>query len=283
MQEYKTLIDTGIKGNSSTGDILYDGGEKLNINMNNIYNTFGDYRLFDETMQGQGKQKLHGTGYYQKHTRTYYLDTPEGVEMGSLHDVDTSTGKLDIKLPAAKLGEGIVIINSNGSLSKDTPVILSTFGSDTIAGHGARLSLEMPKTKTTLWCTRQDQGIGVWEYRIESMFGNHQLAVDSDLMLDTTKKTIEIGNVDHYNTIKLLLHGVSQNQKSFKSSEMLISILHSSGEVYKTEYAVLKNNGDLFSIDFVIESGILKAKVKSLSGNVAFSIKSIGSIKVGAV
>lgn len=62
MQELKTLIDTGIKGNSSTGDILYDGGEKLNINMDSLWNVFGDYRLYDETTHGQGRQTLHAIG-----------------------------------------------------------------------------------------------------------------------------------------------------------------------------------------------------------------------------
>ncbi|QQK88288.1 hypothetical protein [Providencia phage PSTRCR_127] len=284
MQELKTLIDTGIKGNSSTGDILYDGGEKLNINMDSLWNVFGDYRLYDETTHGQGRQTLHATGYYQKHTRRYYLDSPNGVEMGSLHDVDTTDGKLDLKLPSSKFGEGIVIINSNGSLSPDTPLVVTTYGSDIILGHGRTLTLDIPKSRITIWCTRKDQGIGVWEYKVESLFGFQHIAINETVKLDTSVTSINIGNKNTYNSLKFLVHAISQDKSQFKSCEILVGIDHLTNKVYKTEYAVLKNSEDeLYDLDFVVDSGLLKANVKSNSGNVSFSIKSTDTIKVGAV
>lgn len=284
MQTSKQLIDTGIKGNSSTGDILYDGGEKLNTDLNSIWNVFGDYRLFDETIQGQNKQTLHGTGYYQKHTRRYYLDSPNGVEMGSLHDIDTTEGKLDLKLPSAKAGEGIVIINSNGSLSIDTPLVINTYGSDVIAGHGRTLTIDSPKSKITIWCTRKEAGVGVWEYKIESMFGLQNLAVDKTIKLDTTETEIPMGNKNSYNAVKFMVHAISHDKLKIKSCEILIAIDHLTNEIFKTEYAVLKNTEEeLYDLSFVVDGGLLKAKVKSNSGNVSFSIKSTDSIKVGAV
>lgn len=284
MQNYKQLIDTGVKGNSSTGDILYDGGEKLNSNMTAIWNVFGDQRLYDETVQGVDKQILHATGYFQKHPRQYYLDTPNGVEPGSLHDVDTSAGKLDIKLPSGKLGEGIVIINSNGSLSVDNPVVLSTYGSDTILGHGKSIVLDIPKSKTTVWCTVQEKGTAIWEYKIESMFGFQHIPIDVSIKLATTPTELVIGNKNSYNALKFLIHAISQDKTKIKTSEMLVNINHLDNSLKNTEYAVLKTNDDeLYNLEFFIEHDVLKARVSSTSGNVNFSIKSTDSIKMGTV
>lgn len=286
MQEFKTRIDTGTKGNPSTGDILYEGGEKLNTNTDSIYNVFGDFRLNDSGSHGVGRQKLHATGYYQKHTRVYYMDTPNGVEMGSLHDVDTSDGKLDIKLPAAKLGEGIIVINSNGSLSPDTPVVLNTYNQDVVKGHGGALSIDVPRSKTTLWCTKVDQGVGVWEYRIEPMFGNDYHPIDTTVSIGTTPIDISIGNKNLYNSIKFMIYASNLDQSKFKSSEVTITLDHKNNKVYKTEYAVLKNTDtEMYELDFITDrsTNLLRLNVKSEEGQVLFTIKSINTIRATTV
>ena len=147
LQEPKELIDIGEIGNTATGDILYDGGEKLNKVINALYNTLSDYRL-TALNDGIGKSVLHATGYYQKHPRSYYT---QPIDIGSLHDINVNDGTLTIRLPKALLGEGVVLANINGSITDKLKAIIVPNVSD-IDGVFDNLTLTKPFTKVTLFC-----------------------------------------------------------------------------------------------------------------------------------
>lgn len=70
-QNKKRLIDVGEIGNASTGDIIFNGGVKINEVFSDLYNVFGDRRLLKGN-DGQNLMILHGTGYYQKLPRSEY-------------------------------------------------------------------------------------------------------------------------------------------------------------------------------------------------------------------
>ena len=59
IQTPKQLIDVGEIGNASTGDILFDGGVKINNDINAIYNAFGDQR---KMATANGTKHTHRSG-----------------------------------------------------------------------------------------------------------------------------------------------------------------------------------------------------------------------------
>lgn len=274
LQEPKELIDIGEIGNTSTGDILFDGGEKLNKVINALYNTYGDYRL-TSLDNGIGRAILHATGYYQKHPRSYYT---QPIDIGSMHDINVLDGTLSIRLPKAVQGEGVVIANFNGSISDKLKLIIVPNISDDIDDAGSSLTITKPFTKITLFCTKTVGSRAVWSFKTESLFGDSVQAVQGTYDI-TTEKFIEVANKDEFKSIKFMLTGT--NDTEFKTSEVMIHIDLLNSAVYHTEYAVVKSDGtDLYSVQFSIDNDILYAKITTTS-RATVTLKSIESIKHG--
>lgn len=274
LQEPKELIDIGEIGNTSTGDILFDGGEKLNKVINALYNTYGDYRL-TSLDNGIGRAILHATGYYQKHPRSYYT---QPIDIGSMHDINVLDGTLSIRLPKAVQGEGVVIANFNGSISDKLKLIIVPNISDDIDDTGSSLTITKPFTKITLFCTKTVGSRAVWSFKTESLFGDSVQAVQGTYDI-TTEKFIEVANKDEFKSIKFMLTGT--NDTEFKTSEVMIHIDLLNSAVYHTEYAVVKSDGtDLYSVQFSIDNDILYAKITTTS-RATVTLKSIESIKHG--
>lgn len=274
LQEPKELIDIGEIGNTSTGDILFDGGEKLNKVINALYNTYGDYRL-TSLDNGIGRAILHATGYYQKHPRSYYT---QPIDIGSMHDINVLDGTLSIRLPKAVQGEGVVIANFNGSISDKLKLIIVPNISDDISDAGSSLTITKPFTKITLFCTKTVGSRAVWSFKTESLFGDSVQAVQGTYDI-TTEKFIEVANKDEFKSIKFMLTGT--NDTEFKTSEVMIHIDLLNSAVYHTEYAVVKSDGiDLYSVQFSIDNDILYAKITTTS-RATVTLKSIESIKHG--
>lgn len=281
IQDTKKRIDVGQVGNPSTGDILYDGGVKLNQVIDAMYNTFGDYRMYSSAGQGAELQTLHGTGYYQKMTRQYYAGTP--IDMGSCHDIDTTAGALTVTLPNAKLGEGCYFINSNGSISPSNPLIIRPQAGETILGTPGSLTITAPDVRVIVWCTTIDGSNKYWNYGLSPMFGDSTLPVEKTVAIDATVKNIRICGKHEYAGVKLMISAKNQAGNIFKTCETLIAIDTVTNKVYSTEYAVLKNtDSEVFEIRYFVGVGdIVYAEVKSLTGAARFSIKAIDTIKVG--
>lgn len=274
LQEPKELIDVGEIGNTSTGDILYDGGGKINNIINALYNTFGDYRL-SLANNGIGSAILHATGYYQKHPRGYYT---QPIDIGSMHDINVADGTLSVRLPKAVQGEGVVIANFNGSISDKLKLIIMPNLSDDIDDAGESLIITKPYTKVTLFCTKTIGSRAVWSYKTESLFGDLIQAVQGTFDV-TTEKFIEVAPKTEYKSIKFMITGTTETE--FKSSEVMVYIDSINNLVHHTEYAVVKSEGnDLFSVQFSIDNDIVYAKITTTSRSVV-TLKSIESIKHG--
>lgn len=277
----KKRIDTGEVGNASTGDILFDGGNKINDVFDAIYDTFGDQRL-SAVNHGIGRQVLHATGYYQKHTRQYYAGSP--IELGSMHDIDTSAGAITAILPKGKLGEGVVIMNSNGSFSVSTPLNIRTQSGDGIVGYGNEASITQPHSKVTIWCTAVEGARTTWRLGVESIFTDTTTPLDRTVNVTTAPTNVEIASKSEFNTIKLLTSATNSAGSKLRSSEVLLMIDQRENKVYSTEYAVLyKGEDDLYTVRYFIGAGDkVYAEYKAKSDNVRLSVKAIDTIKVGA-
>lgn len=192
IQTTKNLIGTGVEGVAGTGDTLSEAGKKMNQYLHDLYNVYGDYRVFanDGEYKGDQLQTLHATGYWQKLPRAYYTGnmTPSGnpVEHGSRHDVSTTrdgSGELTVTVPAgvivngnrtmAHQGESIEIINTDGSVSPVNPLIIRCSGHGDVikVGHDRvhEMRIEKPDFKITLWVESTSGTGSVWAYKIEHL------------------------------------------------------------------------------------------------------------------
>ncbi|AIZ02227.1 baseplate tail fiber connector [Escherichia phage vB_EcoM_VR20] len=254
-QTPKLLIDVGEIGNASTGDILYDGGRKINEDFNNVYNTFGDQRLYSID-SGQNSQVLHATGYYQKATNIIEWNTP--VALGSLRDVDTSKGVVTARIARGKMGEGIIFINSNGTLSPTQSLEIELQGTDTfVSAPTNKIRFTSPYTKITLWCIDDANGVGTWDYSIENMFGVKHIPLDRTYNIGLNARDIPIALRGDFKTMKLLLTAISTDETKYKASEVMLFVDTQANQVYSTEYGVLRrghvdDDDELYTINFKI-------------------------------
>ena len=217
----KKRIDTGVVGNPSTGDILYDGGNKINDNFDAIFDAFGDQRLKDVD-HGAGRQVIHATGYYQKKSRQSYAGSP--VDIGSLHDIDTTQGAIIAILPKAKVGEGVVFINSNGSLSTNTPLTIRTQAGDSLSGFAGDATITQPYSRISVWCTAVEGTRCTWRVGIESMFVDNTTPLDRTVNVTAVASNVAIVSKNEYNTIKLVTVASNVAGNKMQSSETLLMI-----------------------------------------------------------
>lgn len=285
-QEPKKLIDVGEIGNASTGDILFDGGEKLNSNMNAIYNAFGDQRkmsLADGT--GADGQKIHATGYYQKaDTRDYYA-LP--VELGSMHDIDTTDGGVIVTLDKGKQGEAVEFINSNGSISVNNP--LTVIPQNSFKNLAGNLTVTAPFTRIVCRCISDSTQEGsVWDYSIESLFGQKQIPTDGTWSIGAAGGIdIPLFHRTEYNTAKLLITCQSTDGKKIKSAELNILIDTLNSSVISTEYAVMRvgnidGEDEIAKITFKIDaSNMVAVNIASSITGLRAAVKVIATQKIG--
>lgn len=281
-QKFKQRIDTGEIGNANSGDILFDGGVKLNENLDALYNVFGDIRLYEQGEQGVGRQILHATGYYQHFEPNFY--SAGQVEPGSRHDLNTNTSTFTVNLPTAKRGEMVEFFNSNGSF-KTNPIIFKPEAGCSIVGKN-ELKVSSPYVHVSFICINDTPNASVWDYRIAPMFGDFSVPVDiveqisslNDTIIDLFDKTL-------YTGIKLIVsaEGIVAGNKERTMSEILLMIDPDTDEVYANEYSVVFKNKKIYDLTFSISRNQVSvtAKVPADAGtqNVRMAIKSIETIK----
>lgn len=280
-QTGKELIDVGEIGNASTGDILYDGGVKLNTDLNNIYNTFGDQRKTALTGELTG-QKLHATGYYQKFGDT---DQASSVDLGSLVDIDASTGSIVLTTVKGAVGEGIEIINSNGSISSTNYLEIRIL--DTFASHStSTLRIVTPYTRVLLWCVSDTNGVAVWDYSIESMFGDKRVPLNKTYNISSVARDIPVVYSGQYSLVKLLVTAVNANETIYKASEYLVFIDNQAKKIYSTEYAVIKrgqtsDDDEIYSLDFKFDTSNYIIATASSVNPMRLAIKVVETQTIG--
>ncbi|QUL77582.1 baseplate wedge subunit [Yersinia phage vB_YenM_P8] len=283
-QTPKLLVDIGEIGNASTGDILYEGGRKLNVDLDSLYNTFGDQRLYSVN-NGENTQVLHATGYYQKATNI--IEWNSTVALGSMRDVNTAEGVITARIAKGKAGEGVIFINSNGSLSTSMPLEVELQGTDSfLTAATNKMKFTQPYTKITLWCIDDANGVGTWDYKIESMFGNQSVLLDKTYNMSSVVRDIPIAYRADYKTIKLMLTAISTDETKYKASEMLLYIDLKDRKVYSTEYAVIRrgqanDDDEIYAIDFRIDNqDIIQAAISSPTA-MKLAIKVISAQTIG--
>ena len=283
-QTPKLLVDIGEIGNASTGDILYEGGRKLNVDVDSLYNTFGDQRLYSVN-NGENSQVLHATGYYQKATNI--IEWNSTVALGSMRDVNTAEGVVTARIAKGKAGEGIIFINSNGSLSTSMPLEVELQGTDSfLTAATNKMKFTQPYTKITLWCIDDANGVGTWDYKIESMFGNQSVLLDKTYNMSSVVRDIPIAFRADYKTIKLMLTAISTDETKYKASEILLYIDLKDRKVYSTEYAVIRRGqaseeDEIYAIDFRIDNqDIIQAAISSPTA-MKLAIKVISAQTIG--
>lgn len=273
-QTAKQVIDVGEVGNASTGDILYDGGVKINDNFDAVYNAFGDQRLYS-TSDGEASQKVYATGYYQKLPVVDYVAS--SVENGTCHDIDTTAGAVTVRLSKGKLGESVYFINSNGTFSKSKPLVIDA--DDSFSDGTTSLTVTYPFSTIQVWCTAvAADGTATWRYKVGSMFGNTYLPSESTSLLTSAITTVTLVGADQYAAFKLLISAANSDGSMRRTSEVLVMVDNVGNAVYDTEYAVIKfgDNGadNLFNITYSIDANSnVVANVSSTLTGVRFTIK----------
>lgn len=268
----KNVIDVGEIGNASTGDILFDGGRKINENSNQIYNTFGDQRL-----ENSINQNLHATGYFQKTPSTGW---GPAVKLGEQRDIDTSAGPIRCVIQKGKLGEGVVFINSNGSLSQTNYFEIQVIDSFVSVPTG-NLRITAPYSKVTVWCISDSNGISRWDYSVESMFGRKNIPLDRSFSLSSTLRDIQIAHTDDYQVMKLLATCMSADGRKSKTSEILLFIDKINRNVISTEYAVIRTGNsseedEIYNMTFSINpAGYVIATASSITASMTLALKVI--------
>lgn len=283
IQEPKKLIDTGEIGNASTGDILFDGGNKINSDINAIYNAFGDQRKM-ATANGTGAngQTIHATGYYQKHTAIEYA-TP--IKVGTMHDIDTSTGGIKVIIDKGQVGDAVEFINSNGSVSVNNPLTIQA--QDSIRGISGDLVITNPYSKVVLRCISSDASAAVWNYSQESMFGQKETPAEGTWSVGAAGSVaIPLFHRSEYNMAKMLVTLQSVDGRKIKTAEINILIDTINSEIISTEYAVMRvgntdEDDELANISFSIVADYASIKISSSIVGLRAAVKIIATQKIG--
>lgn len=277
----KKIVDVGEIGNASTGDILYDGGVKINENFTAIFNAFGDQRYY-ATGEGENLQVIHATGYFQRGTAQTITDV---IPNGSQYDIDTSGGGFAVRLAKGKQGEMIKFINSNGSISVNNA--LTIVPNDSFKGVSGNLRITSPYSEITCVCISDSNGTSVWDYSVKSLFGDTVASIRQTYELSTNNTIIPICHKSEFNTVKLLMTAASTNNAKMKTSEITLLIDSLNNKVYNTEFASLIVGGtddedEIYSCEFSISSaGFVNATVSSPTAGMKLAIKSTHTQKIG--
>lgn len=277
----KKIVDVGEIGNASTGDILYDGGVKINENFSALFNAFSDQRYYS-TGNGEGLQVIHATGYFQHGTSADFISS---VPNGSQYDIDTTSGAVNVRLSKGKQGELVRFINSNGSFSINNPLII--IPNDSFKGVAGNLRITSPYSIITCICISDSNGTSVWDYSVQSLFGDTVATIRQTYELSSNNTVIPICHKSEFNVVKLLMTAVSNNGSKMKSSEVNLLIDATNNKVYSTEFASIIVGGtddedEIYECNFTVAAnGYVNATVKSSTAGIKLAIKSTDTQKIG--
>lgn len=263
----KKQVDVGERNNSSTGDPIHDGGVKINSNNDNLYNTFGDQRLFSNN-SGIDSQFLHATGYYQKKRPEDYT---RSVDMGSMHDLDVTTGSVTVRLPKVKQGECVVFINSNGSINNSRNANFLCQDGDGFEGTGKNYRHKYGNSMLTFWGHILPSGAGIWKHKLQALHGNYYSILNEEVEINHKETKLNVCNYLDYSTVKILTYFEDSADGIVRSSEILLTINRLDKEVYSVEYGISGNNGDkeVLDIKFSIDEELVVCNVMTKTGKKA--------------
>jgi hypothetical protein len=149
-----------------------------------------------------------------------------------------------------------------------------------------KMKFTQPYTKITLWCIDDANGVGTWDYKIESMFGNQSVLLDKTYNMSSVVRDIPLAFRADYKTIKLMLTAISTDETKYKASEILLYIDLKDRKVYSTEYAVIRRGqtneeDEIYAIDFRIDNqDIIQAAISSPTA-MKLAVKVISAQTIG--
>lgn len=240
----KDLINTGVAGDSTTGDNLFTGGNKINVMFDELYSAF--------SKQGANPQIIHATGYYQTPAQSYYTFP---INAGAQLNVDTRNGALDVKLPNGKAGEMVKIRDVFGSWGT-SPVTVHADGLEEIDGGIGTITFDIPFIEVVFLCIDDTPGSVNWTYSLKSI-SDRDLRLVDEIFIVTPSSPVSfvIGPVTAFTSVKMLVTGLQQSGGVAATSSEIHLVQDGTTHVY-TESSVLGTSASrVYDIDFSIQSG----------------------------
>lgn len=265
----KDLINTGVAGDSTTGDNLFTGGNKINAMFHEIYEAFAK--------SNANPQTIHATGYYQTPNRTAYTFP---VNPGSQLNVDTRNGAIVVKLPNGKVGEMVNIRDIYGSWV-NSPVTVRPDGLEKIDGAIGDLTFGIAFLDVYFVCIDDTPGSVNWTYSLKLLTSRDLRLIDKTFILTAgTPQTYVIGPTSSFASAKLLMTGLQQSGgTSVTSSE--IHLAHDGTTHVYTESAVLSTGANrVYDVDFSIQSGNVLMTVSTTLPQAKLVVRSTDFTKI---
>lgn len=270
----KDLINTGVAGDSSTGDNLFTGGTKINTMFQEVYNAFGKV--------GANPQIIHATGYWQTPTRASYTFP---VAIGSQLNVDTRNGSLVVKLPNGKIGEMVKLRDVYGSW-ENSPCVVRADGLEQINSQLGDITFDDPFSELTFVCTNDTPGFVNWTYS-HRFLNNKEVPItpDTDIIdkvyeiSSSTPITFPLGATSSFVSIKLMLAGLQLGGASVTASD--VHLAHDGTTHVYTESSVLNTGSSrVYDVDFSIQSGNVMMTISTTLSSAKVHILSTAKTKI---
>lgn len=240
----KNLLITGVAGDNTTGDTLYNGATKLNAMLSEIYDAFG--------LQGSNPQDIHATGYFQTPARSYYTYP---VDQGSQLNVDTRNGVLTVKLPNGRIGEMVKLRDPFGSWAVN-PISVKADGIEEIDGALTPVVLNSNFIEATFVCVNDTPGQVNWTYSLRSLMDRDIRLVDKVFVFTpATPQVYTIGSTTSFTSAKLILTGLQRTGGTAVTSSDIHIAHDGTTHVYNESSVLSTGPTRVFDIDFSIQSG----------------------------
>lgn len=265
----KDLINTGIAGDSTTGDSLFVGGGKINSMFQEVYDAFAP--------KGANPQIIQATGYYQTPARTAFTFP---VPAGSQQNIDTRNGSIVVKLPNGKVGDMVRIRDIYGSWA-NSPCTVRADGLEKIDGEFTDVVFPIAYSDITFVCIDDTAGSVNWTYSIQLLSSRNLLLIDKTFSITpSTPVTFILGATDTFTSANLMISGLMQlGGLGVTSSETHIA--HDGTNLVYSESAVLSTGTTrVFDVDFSIQSGNVVMVLTTTVAQVKVHVKSTNSIKI---
>ncbi|UOL48761.1 baseplate wedge tail fiber connector [Pseudomonas phage Astolliot] len=265
----KDLINTGVAGDSTTGDSLFVGGGKINSMFQEVYDAFAP--------KNANPQIIQATGYYQTPARTAFTFP---VPTGSQQNIDTRNGSIVVKLPNGKVGDMVRVRDVYGSW-EHSPCTVRADGLEKIDGEFTDVVFSQAFTDLTFVCIDDTPGSVNWTYSAQLLSSRNLPLIDKTFVFTpTTPVTYVLGSVSSFTAATLMISGLMQlGGLGVTSSETHIA--HDGTNLVYSESAVLSTGTSrVFDIDFSIQSGNVVMSLTTTIGQVKVQVKSTNTTRI---
>lgn len=277
----KELLNTGVPGDGGTADTIYDGGNKIIANFDQVYNTFSDTRLF-----GTNRQYLQATGAAQ------YVNADVAAVPGGYYTINTTDllAPITVRLPEireftiqneyiptlALPGSKIVVIDPYNSWGKQSVEFTSAPGQTIVQGEtnqdgSQSLSFHESELEVELIATAYvDNSVTKYRWIVNSKSINDISSKPSNIdieLVDDTPVEVPIIDIRSFKTVKYVIYAeeidkITGDIKRTSAAEILLLSIPASlltteeTHMPSTHYASVifdsedSDYNDLFSYEF---------------------------------